>query len=424
MNKHIDSALQAHIRCFTVPQKNGGTRTVKQSQPLIAGLICYVLLVIFVWIGGATPGEQLLEREISVPRQSLPAATKNADNHSFSKTSQPGTGGAPASAPKIRRRFSMIAAGDVMLDRNVGQAIAVNGAKSILKDVAAMTNDADISFANLECPLSAVGPHRPNDCIFRASPEAVQVLRHGGFDIVSLANNHTLDAGKAGLLQTLDILEKHSISYCGANREGRGDELTILEVGERPVRVGFLAATDLSFAHGSYNKVNADRSNLRAQIQAARSQCDILCVSLHWGDEYQSLPSPRQRNTAYAAIRAGADVILGHHPHVLQGVEIYQNKPIFYSLGNFVFDQREGERMESAIFRLEYSEGWGWQIMAKPIWIAPKRWGPVFPEAARREKILARLQRISAPLGTRWQIKNGKAWLRILTQKASSATEH
>ncbi len=397
---------------------------MKQSQPLLTGLICYLVLVVFVWIGGATPEEKSPELAASVPRLSSPLATKNAGNPALQQASQPSVGGPTAQAEKIRRRFSMIAVGDVMLDRNVGRAIALNGAKSILKDVAAMTTDADISFANLECPLSFVGPHRPKDCIFRASPEAVQVLRHGGFDIVSLANNHTLDAGKAGLLQTLNILEKHSISYCGAYREGRGDELTILEVGEGPVRVGFLAATDLSFAHGSYNKVNANRSNLRAQIQAARSQCDILCVSLHWGDEYQSLPSPRQRNTAYAAIRAGADVILGHHPHVLQGVEIYQGRPIFYSLGNFVFDQQEGERMESAIFRLEYSEGWGWQIMAKPIWIAPKRWGPVYPEAARRDKILARLQRISAPLGTRWQIKNGKAWLRILTQKSPSATEH
>jgi poly-gamma-glutamate synthesis protein (capsule biosynthesis protein) len=311
------------------------------------------------------------------------------------------------------RKFTMIAVGDIMTDRNVGSAIAANGVHSILAKVRDLTSAADVSFANLESPLSTVGPHAPSDCVFRARPETVQVLLDGGFDIVTLANNHTFNAGREGLLQTFDVLDKHGLRYCGASRERRGDQATVLEVGESRVRIGFIGATDLSIGHGSYNKVSPDRANLIAQIQAARPSCDILVVTFHWGEEYQSLPDQRQKNTAHAAIKAGADLVLGHHPHTLQGVEVYQGKPILYSMGNFVFDQREGERMESAIFRIEYADGWGWQIMAKPIWIPRSRMGPIYPETARRDKILARLARISKPLGTTLQIKDGKAWLRI-----------
>jgi poly-gamma-glutamate synthesis protein (capsule biosynthesis protein) len=322
-----------------------------------------------------------------------------------------------------RKHITIIAVGDVMTDRNVGGAIAANGAESILERVRELTRSGDLSFANLECPLSTVGPHAPNDCVFRARPATVKVLLDGGFDVVSLANNHTFNAGREGVLQTLDTLEKNGIAYCGAGRDRRGDQAAIVEGGDGPVRVGFIAATDMTIEHGSYNKVSADRSNLTAQIEAARPQCDLLFVSLHWGNEYETLPTQRQKNTAHAAIRAGADVVLGHHPHTLQGIEVYQGKPILYSLGNFVFDQREGERMESAIFSIEYSEGWGWQIMAKPIWIPRSRMGPIYPSAERRDKILARLARISKPLGTTLQIKDGKAWLRLPAAGRSVATQ-
>lgn len=311
-----------------------------------------------------------------------------------------------------KKQFTMIAVGDIMTDRNVGDAIRRNGALSILEKVRELTRSADVSFANLECPLSTAGPHAPRDCVFRARPETVAVVKDGGFDIVSLANNHTLNAGREGVLQTLDVLDKQGIPYCGARRDRtKGGEATYLKVGQ--VTVGFIAATDLSFGHGSYNKVDPDRANLVAQIQAARPLCDILCVSFHWGDEYQSLPNQRQRNTAHAAVRAGADLVLGHHPHTLQGIEVYQGKPILYSMGNFVFDQREGERMESAVFHLEWVQGWGWQIFAKPVWIPRSRMGPIYPETARRDRILARLAKISKPLGTTLQVKDGKAWLRV-----------
>lgn len=317
-------------------------------------------------------------------------------------------------ASGVRKHFTMIAVGDVMTDRNVGKAIAANGADSILEKVRDLTEAADVSFCNLESPLSSVGSHDPQNCCFRARPETVKVLVDGGFDIVTLANNHTLNAGREGVLQTLDVLDKYHIQYCGAWRDkARSGEPTYLETGEGPVKLAFLGFTDLSFGHGSYNKVDADRANLIAQIKTAKRRSDLVIVTCHWGDEYMPLPNQRQRNTAHAAINAGADLVLGHHPHTLEGIEVYKGKPILYSMGNFVFDQKEGERMESAVFQIEYSQGWGWQIMAKPVWIPRSRMGPIYPEAERRDRILARLSKISKPLGTTLQVKGGKAWLRV-----------
>lgn len=372
---------------------------MKRYTPLVFGL-CGLLVLGLVIRSQGQPARHH-------PQSAKTAATKRSDR--VAEAPQPRATSEASGA----RRLSMIAVGDIMTDRNVDKAIRANGVHSILAKVQELTRSGDISFANLESPLSTVGAHSPSDCVFRARPESVQVLLDGGFDVVSLANNHTFNAGREGLLQTYATLEKAGIQYCGAARDKRGDHAAILTAGTGPLKVGFLGATDMSIGHGSYNKVSADRSNLIAQIQGARSYCDLLVVTFHWGDEYMPMPNQRQRNTAHAAIKAGADIVLGHHPHTLEGIEVFQGKPILYSMGNFVFDQREGERMESAIFKIDYAEGWGWQIMAKPIWIPRSRMGPIYPETARRDKILARLAKISKPLGTTLQIRDGKAWLRI-----------
>lgn len=398
---------------------------MKRIAPLVAGLA--LLLVSACLLGLQSRPAAVAGPALSAPPAPVAPAPAPTPDATVAAAGEAAVAAGPAredaSSGGGKLRLSMIAVGDLMTDRNVGKAIAANGYRSILERVRDLTRDADVSFANLECPLSSSGPHDPSNCSFRARPETVKVVTDGGFDIVSLANNHSLNAGREAILQTLDVLDKEQVKYCGAWRDRSATcAPTYLQAGEGPVRLAFIAATDLSFGHGSYNKVAPDRSNLLAQIRAARQQADLVVVSVHWGDEYQSLPNQRQRNTAHAAVNAGADLVLGHHPHTLQGVEIYRGKPVLYSMGNFVFDQREGERMESAIFHLDYARGWGWQIFAKPIWIPRARMGPIFPEAARRDRILARLQKISRALGTTTlEVKNGKAWLRVPEGAAGAA---
>lgn len=299
---------------------------------------------------------------------------------------------------QARRSVSIVCVGDVMLDRTVWKRIQANGPGSIFAHVMDDLRAGDIVFANLECPLADSGPHNPAACIFRAPTRTVAVLQTVPFSIVSLANNHAYDAGRKGLEATMAALDKAGIAYIGASRDGTSPPPPIFfEIDG--LKVGFLGYTALSFTHRADAKVN-DVAALARQIAAAKREADLLLVSYHWGDEYHRTPNKRQRLIAHATIDAGADVVLGHHPHVLEGIEIYKRGLILYSMGNFVFDQRPGERMETAVFTITYLEGRGLQVIARPMWIPLKTCAPQPPDNARRNAIVKRLQNMSAELGT------------------------
>jgi poly-gamma-glutamate synthesis protein (capsule biosynthesis protein) len=302
----------------------------------------------------------------------------------------------PPSGP---RTVTIVAVGDIMLDRAVGKAIARRGPESILAAVRDRLRAADLTFGNLECPLSARGAHAPKDCVFRAAPATVRVLQEGGFDIVSLANNHTLNSGRRPFIDTMELLDRSGIRYCGGRREqARSWWPVYTQVGG--LKIGWMAYTDLSVPHAADNKVAPDLSNLKRQVAWAARHCDLLVVSFHWGEEYQRRPSERQRRVARAAILSGADLVLGHHPHVLQGIAAWRGVPILYSMGNFVFDQRAGERMESALFKLQYTDGQGWTVQAYPVVISRMRFGPEYPPPERAAEIARRLQKLSQALGS------------------------
>lgn len=339
-----------------------------------------------------------------------------------------GTTATVVEEPPPPRSFTLTAVGDIMLDRTVWRRIQSNGASSILERVRDELRSADITFANLECPLSTVGPHNPHEwCVFRADPSTVAVLLDGGIDVVSVANNHTLNSGTEAMLQTIKHLEEAGVAYCGAaeDRE-RSWEPCLFEVDG--LLVGFVACTDLSFEHGSWCKVGDDMAQFARRIDAAKNKCDLLVLSVHWGNEYQKVPTERQREVARTAIAAGADLIIGHHPHTLQGVGSYRGAPILYSCGNFVFDQREGERMESAIFHLRFTEGEGWEIRMVPVWIPRSRCGPIYPESARAAKIIQRLATLSANLGvpvTVTESNEGRAFIPVAENDTEdAAAEH
>ncbi len=325
---------------------------------------------------------------------------------------------APAPEPEPRS-FTMVAVGDVMLDRGVWRSIQSGGYQRILEKVRDDLRSADITFANLECPLATSGAHAPTDCIFRADPRAVDVLLDGGIDVVTIANNHTLDAGTSGLMETLDNLDRAGVAYCGAARE-REDAWQPCRFEVRGVMLGFIGCTDLSFQHGSWCKVDSELTEFAQHVRDAKEQCDLLIVTVHWGNEYQKQPTQRQRDVAGAAIEAGADLVIGHHPHTLQGVGEHLGAPILYSAGNFVFDQREGERMESAIFHLTWVEDEGWTIRMVPVWIPRSRCGPIYPEPSRAAKIIERLATLSANLGVPVTVRDneGEAFI-----PAASPTE-
>ena len=328
---------------------------------------------------------------------------------------------APAPEPEPRS-FTMVAVGDVMLDRGVWRSIQSGGYQRILEKVRDDLGSADITFANLECPLATSGAHSPSDCIFRADPRAVDVLLDGGIDVVTIANNHTLDAGTSGLMETLDNLDRAGVAYCGAAREReKAWKPCLFEV--RGVMLGFVGCTDLSFQHGSWTKVDSELTEFAGHVRRAKEQCDLLVVTVHWGNEYQKTPTQRQRDVAGAAIEAGADLVIGHHPHTLQGVGEHLGAPILYSAGNFVFDQREGERMESAVFHLTWVEDEGWTIRMVPVWIPRSRCGPIYPEASRAAKIIDRLATLSANLGVPVTVRDNEGEAFIPVASPTEAAE-
>jgi poly-gamma-glutamate synthesis protein (capsule biosynthesis protein) len=239
---------------------------------------------------------------------------------------------------------SLVFVGDIMMDRGVRRSIEKNygGDYNALFTHTQYLQDADIAFANLEGPAAASGHNVGSRFSFRMDPVALHALAAAGIDIVSFANNHVGDWAQAAFDETLKNLTATAIAYTGAGTTySQATEPRIIEV--RGMKIGFLATTDvgpnwMKATDTHAGVLLASDPKLSEIIAAAKTQSDILVVSFHWGNEYSPI-TVRQQKLAHAAIDAGADIIVGGHPHVMQGVETYKGKPIFYSLGNFIFDQ-------------------------------------------------------------------------------------
>jgi poly-gamma-glutamate capsule biosynthesis protein CapA/YwtB (metallophosphatase superfamily) len=306
---------------------------------------------------------------------------------------------------------TLAAVGDLLLDRGVGEKIAREGSGYPFAAVAETLTGADIAFGNLECPLSAKGTRVAKRYSFQARPETVACLVKGGFDLLSLANNHSMDCGRTGLVETMQELERHGIHWCGAGRTRREAE-TATVLTSKGLRVAFVGFGDF-LPEGSFLRDDrptiafAGAERVRAAVAAARSRADVVVASFHWGIEYESRPHPRQEALAEAAVRAGADLVLGHHPHVLQGLEIVPSggarggRPalIAYSLGNFLFDRRTGRALQSVILRCALTRRGLAGAELTPVQLDPIRPRPASGPVA--QTILARLARLSAERNTR-----------------------
>lgn len=254
---------------------------------------------------------------------------------------------------------------------------------------------AEVSFANLECPLCPAAEARPvrKRHSFRGEPEYAYGLRDAGFDIVSIANNHSMDCGPGGLRATVRALGSAGIAFCGDSAGRASYRPTIIE--KNGLKLAFIAYTDFSVA------TTADSGNIAAlvaAIGAARDSNDFVIVSMHWGRELDSLPSGRQKRIAHRIADAGAGLVIGHHPHVLQGIELYKGILILYSLGNFVFDNSQRDQSRSAIFRC--SIGHDGIDSAEIIPISINAWRPEPAIGTEKDAIENKLIRLSATLGT------------------------
>ncbi len=239
--------------------------------------------------------------------------------------------------------INIILTGDTMLSRNVEQLCRDrNDFDYPFSRISDAIKSADIAFTNLETPLTG-GNSLMRGLVFRGDPRFGAALRRAGFTIVSLANNHILDQGISGLQQTAGILEKSGISFSGADAVSLSHKGVVIAAGG--CRVGFLSFTDTlnslrisDYARDGIINYN-DTERITAAVRDMRSRADIVIVSLHWGRELYPEPSERQLDLAASLTSAGADIIAGHHPHVIQPYKRINGGHVFFSLGNFVFDQ-------------------------------------------------------------------------------------
>ncbi|MBD2484112.1 CapA family protein [Planktothrix sp. FACHB-1365] len=219
--------------------------------------------------------------------------------------------------------------------------------------------DADLAMVNLENPLTRSTLRRPNKQFnFKADPEAVKVLTEGGIDIVNLANNHTMDYEESGLVETLETLDRAGIHAVGAGRDLKeARRPTIIEVkGQRIAYLGYYDADFHAAGEGVAGTNPRYDERVAADIKAIRDQVDWVVVNYHWGVELNDYPGDWQIDLARFTIDQGADVVIGHHPHVLQGAEIYKGRPIVYSLGNFIFGGNSRTDYETAVLKVALND--------------------------------------------------------------------
>lgn len=271
---------------------------------------------------------------------------------------------------------TLVAVGDLMLGRSVGYRIEAGEGASIFEPgVSTVLGEADIAVGNLESAVSAGGEPQAKSYTFRAPPAASSVLAAAGFDVLSLANNHALDYGRGALADTEALLRAAGIQPVGSGRDlSAALSPVVLERGG--LRIAFVALVDAP-AEGSFTRSNweagadragvawADDESVARAVSDAAAVADVVVALLHFGYEFHESPSAGQRALARAAIDAGADLVVGSHPHVLQPVEAYGGGLIAYSLGNFVFDGFEGIAESSAMLRVTLtSEGVGaWELI-------------------------------------------------------------
>lgn len=250
---------------------------------------------------------------------------------------------------------TIIFGGDVMLSRTVGEKIReYNDFSWPFKKIDYLLKDSDLSIINLESPFikndSYIVPS--GSFIFKADPKTVAGLKLAGIDLASLANNHFGNEGQKGMLDTFQILADDGIKYVGAGKNiEEAHQGEIMEV--NGIKFGFLG---YAYPQSIYvaDEKSAGISNMnialaKEDISRLRKQVDFLTILMHAGNEYTDLPNDEQKNFAHLAIDSGADLVVGHHPHWIQPVEIYHGKLILYSLGNLVFDQMWSRETQQGI---------------------------------------------------------------------------
>ena len=276
--------------------------------------------------------------------------------------------------------------GDMMLGRFVATSLSRTTIESAFSSAKTVLDGSDLVFGNLESVLTSSDNDTGKSIFFKGDPARVDVLRYLGFTDLSVANNHVDDYGKVGWEESVQILKDAGFRPVGDYNDRPMP--TVASLGDK--RVVFLAYHDLYYP--------IDETQLASDIVAATKLGDIVAVSFHWGVEYAHNPTDRQTKLARLSIDAGADIVIGTHPHVLQGIEKYKDGLIFYSLGNFIFDQIGTDENESLVAKIAWNDpstGSG-PTATRTLELVPMRIVGTFPRVATDAEAAATIARIAS----------------------------
>ncbi len=297
-------------------------------------------------------------------------------------------------------RVSLVFGGDVTLANHFSRYIKDDFDYAFKK--LPLFRQADIAMVNLENPLTVSNEKTEKLFNFKADPQLVRVLSSGGVDLVTLANNHIYDFNQSGLLETLEVLSGHGIHYTGAGRlHDEAHHPLILR--RKGLRLGFFSYYG-THKHSNSHPATADSAGtamrrialIRRDIEKYRHLTDVIIVNFHWGLEKEHYPQKEQIRLAHQVIDAGADLIIGHHPHVLQGVELYKGKAVFYSLGNFIFGGNSRTYELSALAAVDIHR-LGEELLIKPrlVPIEIDHWQPAVLDSLRARSVIDSVRKYS-----------------------------
>ena len=256
--------------------------------------------------------------------------------------------------------LSVVLTGDILLDRGVRKAIEQHGVDHLFSDgVDSVFHAAQVVVGNLECPATEIESPVMKRFIFRAEPVWLEALQRHGITHLNLANNHSIDQGRRGLIDTRENIVKAGMVPIGAGANMDEASEPVL-LADQPRKVWLVPSLRLALENYAYltDKPCVSQEpmdSLLHRVYRLRQQDStaVIIVSLHWGAEHRLEPVPRQRMDAHMLIQAGADVLVCHHTHTLQTIEDYQGHRIYYSVGNFIFDQHKPLNSKTCLVRLD-----------------------------------------------------------------------
>ena len=307
--------------------------------------------------------------------------------------------GLPAASAPAPKETTLLFGGDAMLSRVVGSKTVSSGDWSWpFAHISSTLAAADLTIINLESPFTIGGDHlvKTGSFSFNTDPMMARGLVSAGVDVVSLANNHMMNQGVKGVTDTETVLNENKISYLGAGlTEAAARRPVIRDI--NGTRFGFLAyAYPDDYQTASAVKAgtaNLDIEKMKTDIVSLKQQADVVIILIHAGTEYTARPNAQQTGFAHAAIDAGADMVVGHHPHWVQKVEDYKGKTIIYSLGNLVFDQMWSvETGEGALAEVKFIDGKISGTSYMPIVIKNYGQPEVASDRAQTQRIFERME--------------------------------